>query len=128
MARQLIDAGVSAALSALYARAEAKGYKARAVAGVSLGGCCDAIGTTRKGAFRRTAHAHTSGSDPRRDWICVLSGKVERLVSPTGKPTATLIHEYAHILTHAGHTDAWRKAVAALGAPAEAVRYDRPKQ
>lgn len=120
MARQI---DIVLVLEALYQRAKREGLRPRQVAGVSLGGCCDAIGTARKGAFRRKAHAHTSARDPHRDWICVLADKEERLVAPSGKPTALLVHEYAHILTHAGHTAAWRAAVTALGASNEAKQY-----
>ena len=123
MARRSDDGAIGAALEALYERAADAGLRPMPVAGVSLGGCCEAIGTERRGAFRRKAHAHTAATDPHRDWICILSDKESRAVTATGRATALLIHEYAHIVTHSGHTAAWGKAVAALGAPNEAKRY-----
>lgn len=115
------DPTFQAALDGLYDRAAQHGYRPRPIAGLAVGGCCDAFGTTRQGAFRKAAHAHTSGSH--LDWICVRSRRPERLITPTGKPTALLIHEYAHVLMHAGHVERWRKAVTDLGAPAEARMY-----
>lgn len=121
MARRSEDPGIWAALEALYGRAKSAGLKPREVAGVSLGGCCEAIGTQRKGAFRRVAHAHVKGEH--QDWICVLSDKESKLVTPAGRPTALLIHEYGHVVTHAWHTKVWGAAVANLGAPGEAKKY-----
>ncbi len=100
-----------------------RGYDVGRVAGISLGGCVDAIGTDRRGAMRRVAHAHTGVHSPNRGWICVNSGKESRILTATGRPTYVLIHEVAHIVTWDGHTARWGKAVTALGAPGEAKRY-----
>lgn len=93
------------------------------VAGIAVGGCVEAIGTGREGAFRRSAHAHTTGDW--RGWICVRSRRPERLVTATGRPSRLLIHEVAHIATRTGHDARWRAMVARLGAPSEAQRTRR---
>ena len=111
------------ALEALEAKVLKAGHAYHPVAGISVGGCCRAIGTPRMGAFRRQAHAHNDKRDSRYGWICVLSASPSRLVSATGRPTALFAHEYAHLLTPGtGHGPAWKKAVASLGHPAEAKR------
>ena len=125
MAARLIDHAVDSAVAALDARALAQGLRAARLAGISVGGCARAIGTARPGAFRRQAHAHVSPRDPLRGWICLLSGKAGRLVTPTGRPTTLLVHEYAHLVSSDGHGPRWQRAVALLGAPAEAKRVAR---
>lgn len=110
-----------AAIAALATKAAAAGIRAVPVAGISVGGCADAIGTPRRGAFRRRAHAHNHPRDPRFGWICILSTRAGRVVTPTGRPSALLAHEYAHLLApNSGHGERWRAAVTALGHPAEA--------
>lgn len=85
-----------AALAALGTKAAAAGLRAVPVAGISVGGCAEAIGTPRRGAFRRRAHAHNHPRDPRFGWICILSARAGRVVtqqdgrrpcSPTSTPT-----------------------------------------
>ena len=112
-----------AELDRVLAHLAGKGYDIERVAGVSLGGCCDAFGTDRVGAMRPEAHAHVSAKSAMRGWICVKSGKPEKVRTASGRPTAMLIHEVAHIVTWAGHTVAWIKAVTTLGAPAEGRKY-----
>ena len=114
-----------AELDRVLAHLAGRGYDIDRVAGVSLGGCCDAFGTDRIGAMRRSAHAHTSPRSTWRGWICFKSGKPERVRTATGKPTTLLIHEVGHIVTWDGHTARWRAAVSKLGAPAEARKYER---
>lgn len=109
------------AVAALMARAMAAGIRAVPMAGISVGGCAEAIGTPRRGAFRRRAHAHNHPRDPLFGWICILSTRAGRVVTPIGRPSALLAHEYAHLLApNSGHGERWRAAVAALGHPAEA--------
>ncbi len=110
-----------AAVAALATKAAAAGILAVPVAGISVGGCAEAIGTPRRGAFRRRGHAHNHPRDPRFGWICILSARAGRVVTPTGRPSALLAHEYAHLLApNSGHRQRWRAAVTALGHPAEA--------
>ena len=110
-----------AAVATLATKAAAAGILAVPVAGISVGGCAEAIGTPRRGAFRRRAHAHNHPRDPRFGWICILSARAGRVVTPTGRPSALLAHEYAHLLApNSGHRQRWRAAVTALGHPAEA--------
>lgn len=121
MAEALDPAVYRAAVAALMARAVAAGIHAVSVAGISLRGCAEAIGTPRRGAFRRRAHAHNHPRDPLFGWICVLSTRAGRLLTPTGRPSALLAHEYAHLLApNSGHGERWRNAVTALGHPAQA--------
>lgn len=112
------------ALEALRQRAEQFGYRTPDLRGISLGGCVEAVGTKRAGAFRRRAHCHPHGRNagPFDGWICVLSPNIRRLVTPTGRPTALFAHEYAHLLASDGHGPRWQKAVAAIGHPNEAAR------
>ena len=113
---------ISQALDVLRERGVEAGYKSPDVI-VSLGGCIEACGTARKGAFRRRAHAHSDSRDLYRWTICVLSGDESRLVTATGRPTALFCHEYAHLLTPSDwHGERWGRAVAALGAPNEYKR------
>lgn len=95
------------------------------VQGIAIGGCVDAVGTGRKGAMRRQGHAHTSAKAAMRGWVCIASGRMDRVLTPTGRATALLIHEVAHVLSMSGHDARWRRTVAALGAPAEAAGYVR---
>jgi hypothetical protein len=123
MARRLEEEIYGKALAELKRRAEAGRWPTPDLAGISMGGCCDAIGTDRTGSFRRKAHAHNHAGDEMRGWICFLSAKPEKLVAPSGRPTALFAHEYAHIMVpSAGHGERWRRAVTALGHPAEAKR------
>ena len=87
-----------AAVAALGTKAAAAGLRAVPVAGISVGGCAEAIGTPRRGAFRRRAHAHNHPRDPRFGWICILSARAGRVVtqqdgrrpcSPTSTPTSS---------------------------------------
>jgi hypothetical protein len=88
------------------------------VKGVFVGGCVErGIGSS----FRRTAHAHNSKKDEHFGWICVRSAK--RVLTDSGKPTALMMHEYAHILCpNHGHDALWRETITRLGYPSEAKR------
>jgi hypothetical protein len=88
-----LDPGVyRAAVAALATKAVVAGILAVHVAGISVGGCAEAIGTPRRGAFRRRAHAHNHPRDPRFGSICNLSARAARVVTPTGRPSALLAH------------------------------------
>lgn len=93
---------------------------------VSLGGCVDAWGTSRIGAMRRRAHAHTHGRY--FGTICFKSSKPAKLVTATGQPTRLLAHEWAHLAVKAGHTAAWRELMRKLGHPAVARRYEQRRR
>lgn len=123
MAERLDPALYQHAVAALAERAAAAGFRIAPVAGVSLGGCAEALGTPCQGAFRRRAHAHNDRRDPLFGWICFLSSKPGRLLTPSGRASALLAHEYAHLLAPgSGHGERWRHAVTALGYPAQARR------
>lgn len=123
MAERLSPEIYAEALAILIARAASAGLRITPVAGISLGGCVEAIDTPRRGAFRRRAHAHNDRRDPHFGWLCFLSGKHGRLITPAGRPTALLAHEFAHLLAAgSGHGERWRRAVTALGYPAQARR------
>lgn len=116
---------VAAPLAWLAERARERGYQPAALAGISVGGCVDAHGTSRVGAMRRSAHAHNHAGDPHEGWLCFKAFGREHLRTGSGLPSALLRHEYAHLLGRDGHGIRWRRAVTALGAPAEAKRYIR---
>lgn len=93
------------------------------LAGIFIGGC---VQRGPGSSFRRRAHAHNRRGDAFFGWVCIRSAR--RLLAPSGKPSTLLLHEYAHILTpNHGHDEAWRAAITALGRPAEAKRYRRPR-
>lgn len=77
------------------------------VKGVFVQGC---VARGDGSSFRRMAHAHTGGEHS--GWICVRSPR--RLTQKR-----LMIHELAHILTGAGHTDKWRAKVRELGGTIE---------
>jgi len=94
--------------------------------GVFVGACIDervAWGIWEDAA----AHAHNDTKDPWFGWICIIEPK--DVLTPTGRPTSTLIHEYAHILCpNSGHGVAWKKKVTELGAKREIKRIERIKE
>lgn len=75
------------------------------VAGVFLGGCVERGDGS---SFRRVAHAHTEGTH--KGFICVRSPKRLWHMDGEPKPSLTMVHELAHIVSGAGHTDPFRKA------------------
>jgi len=64
---------------------------------------CVSTGRDRKTAY---AHAHCHPNASHKGWICFF-GNTPLFVN--GKPSTTLLHEYAHIMTESGHTPAWRR-------------------
>lgn len=79
------------------------------VMGVFTGGCVERGEGSR---FRAKAHAHTDGDHA--GWICFLSWK--RLSS-----RELMLHEIAHVLTGAGHTDKWRERLLQIGGTLDEV-------
>src|SRR6267142_943204 len=75
------------------------------VKGVFVGGCVEHGDGS---SFRRIAHAHTSGPD--KGMVCVRSPKRLWHMDGAPKPSLTMVHELAHIVTNQGHTDKWRKS------------------
>lgn len=110
---------VDIAIESMEARAERAGLPSiHPVVGIALGGCVEAVGTERKGAMRRKAHAHTSPHDAWRGWLCFLSSNPSRVLTSSGAPTRLLWHEWAHIHANAGHTERFRALLRAVGQPA----------
>lgn len=95
---------------------------------IIVGGCGEALGTDRIGAMRRSAHAHTARTDQQRGWICLKGTNERRLLTPSGRPTVLLWHEFAHVWTASGHTDRWRALLIGVGQRAEAARYPRKER
>lgn len=126
MSRPLPAGAAASALAWLAERAVERGYPEPHLEGVSLGGCASAHRTAWLGAMRRSAHAHSDPRDPLVGWLCFKADRVDVIESVTG-PTVLARHEYAHLLAPRdhGHGQAWRRAVIALGAPAEATRYEK---
>ncbi len=111
------------------------------IKGIFLGGCIErGVGSS----FRRQAHAHNHKSDAYFGWVCFRS--IKRLGAWRGipstsagnssaetvvvidKPSRTLFHEYAHILTpNHGHDDTWRRKMEELGQPIP-KHYQRKKR
>lgn len=83
--------------------------RSMAVKGVFVGGCVTrGVGSS----FRAKAHAHCHGSHA--GWLCFR--RADRL-----RCRELVIHELAHLVAGAGHTDAWRAAVIKLGGTLDAV-------
>lgn len=91
------------------------------VVGLFVGGCVQrGVGSS----FRRVAHAHNHKGDETYGWICFRSPK--RVLTPSGKPSVTVYHEYAHILCpNRGHDRLWRETITRLGFPGEAKRVQK---
>jgi len=85
-----------------------RGKTTAPLAGVFVGGC---IVRGEGSSFRASAHAHIAG--PFAGWICVRSAK--RLYASSGRPSQTMLHELAHIITRKGHTDRFRRVFRELG-------------
>jgi len=92
------------------------------VGGIFIGGC---VARGEGSSFRAKAHAHNCPKDKHFGWICVRSMKrlgefvcnEDSLIIIT-KPSRTMWHEYAHILTpNHGHDDVWRAKMRELGQP-----------
>ena len=91
---------------------------------VFVGGCVE---RGEGSSFRAKAHAHNLKGDPWFGYICVRSLKRIGAWLPMSdnffdgeitKPSRTLIHELAHILTpNHGHDEAWRHKMKELGQP-----------
>jgi len=91
--------------------------------GIYVGGCIDervAWGIWEGAA----AHAHNDRKSPWFGWICILHAR--DVLTPTGKPSNILLHEYAHLLApDVGHTAKWKRIVTELGAAKEIERTMR---
>jgi len=90
--------------------------------GVFVGACVDerTAWTVWEGA---AAHAHNTEKQSSHwfGWICVLDPKT--VLTRSGYPSMTLLHEFAHILVpNAGHTVRWKQEVTRLGAGSEILR------
>jgi hypothetical protein len=88
--------------------------------GIFTGGCVE---RGKGSSFWAKAHAHCGPEDPNIGWICVRAAR--RVLTPSGKPSTLLYHEYAHLIVgyDAAHGPEWRKVVTELGFPAEAAEY-----
>lgn len=72
------------------------------------------------------AHAHSTNDDEWQGWICIANAK--DIITTTGRPTHTLIHELAHlVLRDRSHGKKWADTVIRLGASAEAKKYYKPR-
>jgi len=90
--------------------------------GLFVGGC---VARGDGSSFRARAHAHTLPSDY-KGWVCVRAA--HRVLTPSGRPSRLMWHEYAHITTGHGHDAVWRERITEYGFPAEAHRYIRKKR
>jgi hypothetical protein len=88
------------------------------VKGIHFGGCVKPNYKGTATAMRRSAHAHWTKKgyidywtihNPKKleylGWICVKSGKFEKLLTKNGKPNQLFWHEVSHIY-HSSRTEA----------------------
>jgi len=103
-----------------YADDLALGEYTHVLRGVYVGGCIDERNAW--GIWESTrSHAHNSSKSEWLGWICVL--KPEDVLTASGRPTATLLHELAHLLApNSHHSRRWKVAVTELGAGQEISR------
>jgi len=93
--------------------------------GIYVGGCVDER-VSWSIWEQACAHAHNVKKAPWFGWICILETK--DVLTPTGKPTQTLLHEYAHLLVpDQGHTAKWKRVVSEIGAPQEVSRFEKKR-
>jgi hypothetical protein len=73
------------------------------------------------------AHAHSLKDDEWNGWICIADPRL--VVTPTGRPTHTMIHEVAHlILQNTSHGKKWSDTVVRLGGAKEAKKFYKPRE
>ncbi len=67
------------------------------------------------------AHAHNRTNSEWYGWLCFLDPN--DVLKPSGRMTATLAHEIAHLLCpDQGHSHRWKKAVKSMGYASEITR------
>lgn len=72
------------------------------------------------------AHAHQYPRDSNRGWICICSPR-DVLRRGSRQLSATVMHEFAHLVAAAGHDDDWRRTMRELGQPIPAAYRKRQK-
>lgn len=92
------------------------------VRGVSVGQCVDGSHL----ASDVYAHAHQYPKDANRGWICIRSPR-DVMRRGSRELSATVMHEFAHLLAAAGHDDDWRKTMRELGQPIPAAYRKRKR-
>ena len=98
----------------------ALGDYANVIRGIYVGGCVDERNSWSVWESARS-HAHNASKSEWLGWICVL--KPEDVLTPSGRPTAVMMHELAHLLCpDQKHSRAWKRAVTELGAGQEIER------
>ncbi len=93
------------------------------VRGLSVGQCVDGSAL----ASDVYAHAHQYPKDSNRGWICIRSPK-DVLASGSRQLSATVMHEFAHLVAAAGHDDDWRRTMRELGQPIPAAYRKRERK
>jgi hypothetical protein len=95
----------------------------KAVRGMCLGCCVDGspLGPDVY------AHAHQHPKDANRGWICIRSPR-DVLRRGSRRLSATVMHEFAHLVAVAGHDDDWRRTMKELGQPIPAAYKRKPKR
>lgn len=96
--------------------------------GVHLGGCVEMGSDEVHRQVELRGHAHTSSQSYWHGWICIINPN--DAFTRRGGPTNLVLHEYAHLLCgeRVGHGAKWKTTVTALGAGAEAKKYERVKK
>jgi|ERR1035438_2599028 hypothetical protein len=68
-----------------------------------------------------SSHAHNHTQNEFYGWICILDPK--DVLTPTGKMTAALAHEIAHLLCpNSLHGRKWKREITKMGYASEIVR------
>ena len=93
--------------------------------GIFVGDGC-VIGSDPLDWRKIEAHAHSFPEDEWQGWICVADPRA--VITSTGRPTHTLIHEVAHlVLQNSSHGKKWADTVVRLGATTEAKKFYKPR-
>ena len=90
------------------------------IRGIFVGSCVDERNAWGcwEGA---SSHAHNHTTNAWYGWICVLNPK--DVLTPSGKMTAALAHEIAHLLCpNSLHSRAWKVAITRMGFGSEIER------
>ena len=96
-----------------------------AVSGIAVGRCADGSAWRDTVEKREDAHAHLTGAF--QGWLCIRSPH-DVLRRGCQQLSASVMHEFAHLVAAAGHDDRWRVTMRELGQPIPAAYRRKPRR